>query len=52
MKEQINIIIFIFQHYGMNLKIIFTKQEEDSYNLFINLLSKNEDFILKLSEKF
>ena len=30
----------------------FTKQEEDSYNLFINLLSKNEDFILKLSEKF
>ena len=35
----------------MNLKIIFTKQEEDSYNLFINLLSKNEDFILKLSDK-
>ena len=29
-----------------------TKQEEDSFNLFINLLSKNEDFILKLSEKF
>jgi hypothetical protein len=49
-KYKYSYISTLWNEFEKDFKEI-TKQEEDSYNLFINLLSKNEDFILKLSDK-
>ena len=48
-KYDFSYISTLWNEFQKDFKEILS-QEKDLYNLFLNILSKNEDFILKLSD--